>query len=176
MSRVARVAQSSNGPRVGCLFYPSGARTDAPAYDLATCRKSAPPNRHARHPKRLIRPTRDTTLSVLEGERRAGSFLGLARARRAPDPRRVGEWRVDRDHPESRKGRRKSSPLYAADDELIPVDPTRIEGPRIPAQGGSNPPAMVLAPRRRAKPRSTPYLKRHTPPSAPFAQGDASPG
>ena len=110
------------------------------------------------------------------GERRAGSFLGLARARRAPDPRRVGEWRVDRDHPESRKGRRKSSPLYAADDELIPVDPTRIEGPRIPAQGGSNPPAMVLAPRRRAKPRSTPYLKRHTPPSAPFAQGNASPG
>ena len=26
---------------------------------------------------------------------------------------------MDRDHPESRKGRRKSSPLYAADDELI---------------------------------------------------------
>ena len=26
---------------------------------------------------------------------------------------------MDRDHPESRKGRRKSSPLYAADAELI---------------------------------------------------------
>ena len=37
---VSRVAQSSNGPRVGCLFYPSGARTDAPRYDLAACRKS----------------------------------------------------------------------------------------------------------------------------------------
>ena len=27
---------------VGYLFYPSGARTDAPRYDLAACRKSAP--------------------------------------------------------------------------------------------------------------------------------------
>ena len=48
----------------------------------------------------------------LEGGAARGELLGLARARRAPDPRRVGEWRVDRDHPESRKGRRKSSPLF----------------------------------------------------------------
>ena len=77
---------------------------------------------------------------------------------------------MDRDHPESRKGRRKSSPLYAADDELIPVDPTRIEGPRIPAQGGSNPPAMGTYPSTAPEPVYAPSLQRHTRPrSAPGA-------
>ena len=39
----------------------------------------------------------------------------------APDPRRVGGVAGGPGPPESRKGRRKSSPLYAADDELIHV-------------------------------------------------------
>ena len=69
---------------------------------------------------------------------------------------------MDRDHPESRKGRRKSSPLYAADDELI--HPTRIERPQDSAQGGSNPPAMVLSLDGAPSPGLPPSLKRHTPP------------
>ena len=57
-----------------------------------------PPNRPARHPKRLIRPTRDTNFGGLEGEWRAGSFLGLARAgsdfppaRRQPEAEHVNQ-------------------------------------------------------------------------------------
>ena len=56
----------------------------------------------------------------LEGGAARGELLGFsARAKGAGSAPRKGEWRVDRYHPESRKGRRKSSPLYAADDELI---------------------------------------------------------
>ena len=50
---------------------------------------------------------------------------------------------MDRDHPESQKGRRKSSPLYAADDELIhfvyprPLAPGHEPAPRLAAGGES---------------------------------------
>ena len=121
--------------------------------------------RHARHPKRLTRATRDTTLSGSRGSGARGVFLGFARARRAPDPRRVGGGR-DRDHPESRKGRRKSSPLYAARRRVSYPSTTRIEGPRIPAQGVSNPPAMVL-PLDGAPSPGLPPTSNATPPRAP---------
>ena len=105
-----------------CSTQAGRARTP-PRYDLAACRKIGRRHRHDRHPKRLTRPPRDTTLSVSRGERPRGELLGFsARAKGAGSAPRKGEWRVDRYHPESRKGRRKSSPLYAADDELIPVD------------------------------------------------------
>ena len=40
---------------------------------------------------------------------------------------------MDRDHPESRKGRRKSSPLYAADDEpRIPRSSDHPTTPQLP--------------------------------------------
>ena len=77
-------------------------------------------NRHDRHPKRLTRPTRDTTLSGLEGGAARGELLGLARAKGAGSAPRRG---VAGGPGPPRIPKGKSSPLYAADDELIPQPP-----------------------------------------------------
>ena len=93
-------------------------------------------HRHDRHPKRLTRPPSGDTghhFGGLEGERRAGSFLGLARAKGAGSaPRRgSGGWTGTTPNPEraDAKAPRSTRPTTSS------YTPPELKGPRIPRKG-----------------------------------------
>ena len=109
LCRVSHVSHKSSNGRGGILFYPSRARTDAP---LRSRRVSeiGRDTRHARHP--TPPDTTDigrhaTLLCRSRGGAARGELLGFSAREGRRDPRRVrgrAGGRVDRYHPESRKG------------------------------------------------------------------------
>ena len=124
-----------------------------PRYDLAACRKSG---------AATATIATDTTAIGRHGTPLCRSRGGAARGE--------GGWTGTTPNPE--RGRRKSSPRPTT--KLIPRSTTRIEGPRIPAQGVSNPPAMVL-PRDDAPSPGLPPTSNATPPRAPPSAAHSPP-